>query len=248
MIIIEGLSKKYGKKCLFDNISTIINDGESVAIVGKSGIGKSVLLKHLIGLITPDSGSINIDNEIINTQSFKQLQNIREKIGVVFQFGALIDSLSVSDNIYLALRKLTDLTKEEIDNRIDLVLNEVGMIESKNLKPNELSGGMIKRVSIARAIAGKPNYLLYDEPTTGLDPLMVGTINSLMKKIHNDEKVTSIIVTHELKTIFDVSDRILMLDDAKIIYDGSPYKMKDSNHDIVKNFVSSAYINRELGK
>ena len=129
-----------------------------------------------------------------------------------------------------------------------MVLNEVGMVEAKNLKPNELSGGMIKRVSIARAIAGKPNYLLYDEPTTGLDPLMVGTINSLMKKIHNDEKVTSIIVTHELKTIFDVSDRILMLDDAKIIYDGSPYKMKDSNHDIVKNFVSSAYINRELGK
>ena len=105
-----GLSKKYGQKCLFDNISTIINDGESVAIVGKSGIGKSVLLKHLIGLITPDSGSINIDNEIINTQSFKQLQNIREKIGVVFQFGALIDSLSVSDNIHLALRKLTNLT------------------------------------------------------------------------------------------------------------------------------------------
>ena len=243
MIEIKGISKTFGRKCLFDNISATINDGESVAIIGRSGIGKSVLLKHMSGLIFPDSGIINIDNKEINKQTFKQLQDIRTKIGVVFQFGALLDSLTVAGNINLALRKLTNLTNNEINDRIDYVLDEVGMLESKHLKPNELSGGMIKRVSIARAIAGKPHYLLYDEPTTGLDPLMVETINQLMKKIHDDGNITSIIVTHELKTIFDVSNRVLMLDDAKIIYDGSPHRMKDSSVELVKNFVSSAYIN-----
>tara|TARA_B100001123_G_C15198313_1_gene982256 strand:+ start:558 stop:1304 length:747 start_codon:yes stop_codon:yes gene_type:complete len=246
MIEIKGISKTFGRKCLFDNISATINDGESVAIIGRSGIGKSVLLKHMSGLIFPDSGIINIDNKEINKQTFKQLQDIRTKIGVVFQFGALLDSLTVAGNINLALRKLTNLTNNEINDRIDYVLDEVGMLESKHLKPNELSGGMIKRVSIARAIAGKPHYLLYDEPTTGLDPLMVETINQLMKKIHDDGNITSIIVTHELKTIFDVSNRVLMLDDAKIIYDGSPHRMKDSSVELVKNFVSSAYINRGI--
>ena len=240
MIEVKNLYKNFGNKCLFNNISIKINDGESLAIIGKSGIGKSVLLKHICGLIAPDSGKINIDNQEVNKLAFKDLQQLRMKIGVVFQSGALFDC-NVLENIRLALIKLTNLTKSEIDERIDFVLSEVGMLDSKQLTPNELSGGMIKRVAIARAISAKPKYLLYDEPTTGLDPVMVTTINNLMKKIHEHEKITSIIVTHELKTVFDVADRVLMLDEGEIIYDGIPLGMKDSRNEIVNNFVSSVY-------
>ena len=209
-----------------------------MAIIGKSGIGKSVLLKHLIGLIQPDSGEEWVEEKLVNTLSFTQLQSVRAQCGMVFQFGALFDSMSVEENIGLALSKLSEMNKEEVTQQISKSLAEVGMENSEKLMPSSLSGGMKKRVGIARAIAIKPKYLLYDEPTTGLDPVMTDSINRLISKIHKQEDVTSIMVTHELRTVFEVAERVIMIHDGKIKFDGTPEQIKLSNDIVVQQFIS----------
>ncbi|MBT5077412.1 MAG: ATP-binding cassette domain-containing protein, partial [Candidatus Marinimicrobia bacterium] len=216
MINVKELYKSFESKDVLKGISFKINHGESVAIIGKSGIGKSVLLKHLIGLIQPDSGEVWVEEKLVNTLSFTQLQSVRAQCGMVFQFGALFDSMSVEENIGLALSKLSEMNKEEVTQQISKSLAEVGMENSEKLMPSSLSGGMKKRVGIARAIAIKPKYLLYDEPTTGLDPVMTDSINRLISKIHKQEDVTSIMVTHELRTVFEVAERVIMIHDGKI--------------------------------
>jgi phospholipid/cholesterol/gamma-HCH transport system ATP-binding protein len=212
--------------------------GQSVAIVGKSGAGKSVLLKCLIGLVKPDEGTIYVDNKLINSMSFGQLQEIRSNIGMVFQFGALFDSMTVGENISLALQKLTKLSGDEIKERVFNSLEEVDMVDTEDLMPSELSGGMKKRVGIARAIAIKPAYLFYDEPTTGLDPVMTDSINRLILKFQNTGKVTSVIITHEMRTVYDVSDRVLLLHDGKIRFDGSPEEIKNVDDLVVQQFIT----------
>ncbi|MBT6871023.1 MAG: ATP-binding cassette domain-containing protein [Candidatus Marinimicrobia bacterium] len=238
MINVKELYKSFEKKDVLKGISFKINHGESVAIIGKSGIGKSVLLKHLIGLIQPDSGEVWVEEKLVNTLSFTQLQSVRAQCGMVFQFGALFDSMSVEENIGLALSKLSEMNKEEVTQQISKSLAEVGMENSEKLMPSSLSGGMKKRVGIARAIAIKPKYLLYDEPTTGLDPVMTDSINRLISKIHKQEDVTSIMVTHELRTVFEVAERVIMIHDGKIKFDGTPEQIKLSNDIVVQQFIS----------
>ena len=238
MINVKELYKSFESKDVLKGISFKINHGESVAIIGKSGIGKSVLLKHLIGLIQPDSGEVWVEEKLVNTLSFTQLQSVRAQCGMVFQFGALFDSMSVEENIGLALSKLSEMNKEEVTQQISKSLAEVGMENSEKLMPSSLSGGMKKRVGIARAIAIKPKYLLYDEPTTGLDPVMTDSINRLISKIHKQEDVTSIMVTHELRTVFEVAERVIMIQDGKIKFDGTPEQIKLSNDIVVQQFIS----------
>jgi len=238
MIHVKELYKSFGKKEVLRGISFKINHGESVAIIGKSGIGKSVLLKHLIGLIEPDSGEVWVEDKLVNSLSFTQLQTVRAQCGMVFQFGALFDSMSVQENIGLALSKLTDMDILEVNQQISDSLAEVGMENSEKLMPSSLSGGMKKRVGIARAIATKPKYLLYDEPTTGLDPIMTDSINRLISKIHQQENVTSIMVTHELRTVFEVAERVIMIHDGGIKFDGTPEQIKQSGDKVVQQFIS----------
>ena len=238
MIEVKNLSKSFGEKGVLSDLNFSVAHGQSVAIVGKSGAGKSVLLKCLIGLVKPDEGTIYVDNKLINSMSFGQLQEIRSNIGMVFQFGALFDSMTVGENISLALQKLTKLSGDEIKERVFNSLAEVDMVNTEDLMPSELSGGMKKRVGIARAIAIKPAYLFYDEPTTGLDPVMTDSINRLILKFQNTGEVTSVIITHEMRTVYDVSDRVLLLHDGKIRFDGSPEEIKNVDDLIVQQFIT----------
>ena len=238
MIELKNIYKSYNEKVILNDISFSIPHGQAVAIVGKSGAGKSVLLKCLIGLIKPDAGTIYVDNKLINSMNFRQLQNIRSSIGMVFQFGALFDSMSVGENISLALQKLTALSGDEITERVVDSLDSVGMAGTENLMPAELSGGMKKRVGIARAIAIKPTYLFYDEPTTGLDPVMTDSINRLISKFQQSESVTSVIITHEMRTVYDVADRVILLHDGGIQFDGSPEDIQSFDDTIVQQFIT----------
>ena len=228
MISIDNISKSFDNKVILIYISFKIKKGEKIAIIGQSGIGKSVLLKSIIGLLNPDQGDIFIDEQNINQISFKKLQKLRSKFGMVFQFGALFDSMTVSENIGLALQKLTNCDRLEINERIAVSLKEVNMENTEQKMPSELSGGMKKRVGIARAIALNPEYILYDEPTTGLDPIMTDSINRLINNFHNKGNTTSIVVTHEMKTVRDVSNRVIMLYNGKIQFDGSTEELLSS--------------------
>tara|TARA_B100001250_G_C19672530_1_gene732132 strand:+ start:30 stop:761 length:732 start_codon:yes stop_codon:yes gene_type:complete len=238
MIELNNITKSFSEKIVLEDVSIKIDDGECIAIIGKSGIGKSVLLKHIIGLMRPDSGEVKIDGYMINSLSFRKLQEIRSSIGMVFQFGALFDSMNVYKNISLALEKFSELSSNAISEKVSEVLDSVGMAGSELLMPSELSGGMKKRVGIARAIALSPKYLLYDEPTTGLDPIMTGSINKLIKKIHKSGNITSIMVTHELKTVYEVASRVVMIDEKKVVFDNKPSKLIDSDRHIVKQFIA----------
>ena len=238
MIEVKNLYKSFGEKGVLSDISFSLPHGQAVAIVGKSGAGKSVLLKCLIGLVKPDKGTIYVDNKLINSMSFSQLQEIRASIGMVFQFGALFDSLTVRDNISLALRKLTKLSEDEIQERVINSLESVDMANTEELMPEELSGGMKKRVGIARAIAIEPAYLFYDEPTTGLDPVMTDSINRLIRKFQSTGKVTSVIITHEMRTVYDVADRVILLHDGKIRFDGNPDDIKNVDDPVVQQFIT----------
>mgnify|MGYP000011024732 CR=1 FL=1 len=237
MIEVKNLKKSFADKVILSDISFSIPHGQIVAIVGRSGVGKSVLLKCLIGLTKPDEGTIYLDNKLINSMNFHQLQKIRSQIGMVFQSGALFDSLNVAENIGLALRKLTKLKDHEIKSRIKDSLDSVDMQNTEELMPGELSGGMKKRIGIARAIAVQPSYLFYDEPTTGLDPVMTDSINRLIHKFQDTEKITSVIITHELRTVFEVAERVIMLHDGKIEYDGKPNDFEKTENKIVQQFI-----------
>ena len=238
MIEVKNLKKSFSDRNILIDISFSIPHGQIVTIVGKSGAGKSVLLKCLIGLIKPDKGTIYLDNKLINSMNFQQLQKIRSQIGMVFQFGALFDSLNVGENIGLALRKLTKLDDSQIKLRIKNSLESVDMADTEELMPGELSGGMKKRVGIARAIAIDPEYILYDEPTTGLDPITTDKINHLIKNITFNKNQTSIIVTHEMKIVNETVNKVFMLYEGNIIFEGSPEELYSSTDRYIKYFTT----------
>jgi len=237
MIEFKNIYKSFSSKNILKNISFKIKEGESVAIIGQSGEGKSVLLKHFNGLMMPDSGQVIVHKKVINELSFSKLQSIRKNMSMVFQFGALFDSLSIKDNILISLDNNTSLEAEEKENRVAESLNEVNLSNIDHLYPNDLSGGMKKRVGISRAISIKPKYLLYDEPTTGLDPINTGKIIKLMKKIKKNKTITSVVVTHELKIVNEFATRVIMLKDSNIVFDGTPKELNSSKDKYIKSFI-----------
>ena len=238
MIRIENISKTFNDKMILNNISFTISKGESIAIIGQSGVGKSVLLKHINGLLRPDAGNIYIDNSAINNISFKELQLVRKKMAMVFQFGALFDSMNIGENIELAIKSLTKLSKEKIKARIKKSLELVNLENIEHLMPSEISGGMKKRGGIARAIAINPEYIMYDEPTTGLDPITTDKINSLISKVSNKKSVTSIVVTHNMKTLEKVANKVIMLHEGSIIFDGNVIDLFKSKDKFIQYFIT----------
>lgn len=238
MIRLQNLTKYFGKLKVLDNITFDIKDGESLAIIGPSGCGKSTLLKLLIRLEDPTQGTISVNGMDIRRLSDEGLINLRKKAGMVFQHSALFDSLNVFENVAFALREHSSLSEREIELIVKEKLKMVELEGAEDLMPSELSGGMQKRVSIARALAFDPQIILYDEPTTGLDPITSVTIENLMIKLSRELKVTSIIVTHVLQTVYRVAGRIVMLHDGKFIETGTPEETKKTTNPIVVKFIT----------
>ncbi|MDW7999164.1 MAG: ABC transporter ATP-binding protein [Thermodesulfovibrio sp.] len=237
MIEIKELYKSFGKQQVLKGVNLVINEGEVTAIIGRSGGGKSVLLKHIIGLLKPDRGSIFIKGRDITKLKGRELDEIRADIGVVFQGGALFDSMTVYDNVAFPLAEKTKLNKKEIQERVIRALSDVGLYGMEYKYPAELSGGMRKRVALARALIAHPKILLFDEPTTGLDPILVRSIHKLIKDTQIHYGFTGLIISHEIPEIFEISDKVATLHDGRIVEVGTPEEIQKSDNIIVKNFI-----------
>lgn len=239
MIELRGVKKRFGEQVVLDGVDFEVREGETLALLGPSGTGKSVLLKHINGLIRPDAGKVIVDGLEVATLPRKALSELRTRIGYVFQNGALFDSLSVFENVRLGLSdeaKFNDLDYAE--RRVAECLRLVNLAPDTAKKfPAQLSGGMRKRVGIARAIAGAPKYLLYDEPTSGLDPVNADIVDELVKRLDQELGVTSIMVTHDVRGAFNVADRIALLSDGKIVLQGTPDEFRESEDPKVKAFL-----------
>ena len=240
MIEIINVSKSFDGHKVLDNLNLNIKTGESTVIIGRSGCGKSVLLKHIIGLLKPDSGHVLIDGKDITRMDEKELSAVRMKFGMLFQGAALFDSLNILENVGFSLIEHTDTPQEEITKRVKESLALVGLKDIEYKKPAELSGGMRKRVGLARAILVRPEIMLYDEPTTGVDPIMGDSINDLIIKLHTKLNVTSIAVTHDMTSAYKIADSVAMLYNGKIIADGRPYEIKSAKDPIVRQFITGA--------
>lgn len=239
MIELRGVKKRFGEQVVLDGVDFTVMDGETVALMGASGTGKSVLLKHINGLIRPDAGTILVDQLEVTRLSRRELAQLRTRIGYVFQNGALFDSMDVFENVRLGVsdeRKYKDLAYCRA--RVDECLRLVNLAPEVARKyPAQLSGGMRKRVGIARAIAGEPSYLLYDEPTSGLDPVNADIIDDLVKRLSEELSVTSVMVTHDVRGAFRVADRLALLADGRIVLQGTPAEFHASRHEKVRAFL-----------
>lgn len=238
VIRIENLSRAFGSKKVLNGINLVVNKGESLVIIGQSGCGKSVLLKHLNRLLRPDSGAVYIHDKDISLMPSEELFEIRRTIGMLFQSAALLDSLTVAENVGLGLREGWKYSKSEIADIVRDKLELVGLANTENLYPSDLSGGMRKRVGLARAIATNPEILLYDEPTTGLDPITSDIINDLMIELREKLKVTSIAVTHDMTSAYKIADRIVMLYNGMIEFEGTPEQVRNSGNEVVSQFIN----------
>jgi len=238
MIDVRDLSKKFGAQQILDGVSFAIETGESLVIIGRSGGGKSVLLKHIIGLLQPDSGTVRIDGEDITHLDERNLIRVRSKFGMVFQGAALFDSLTVAENVAFSFRRNKAMTPKEIARRVAEVLEMVELPGIEKKKPSELSGGMRKRVGLARAIIYQPQIVLYDEPTTGLDPIVSDSIDKLIIRVTQHLKVTAIVVTHDMRSARRVGNRIVMLHDKKIYASGTPEDIFTSTDPVVQQFIN----------
>ena len=237
MIEIINLCKSFGGQKVLDNLNLTINTGETTVIIGRSGCGKSVLLKHIIGIMKPDSGQIFVDGRDLTKLYGKALNEIRMKFGMLFQSAALFDSLEVWKNVGFGMLERTRISKNETRKRAKECLGLVGLEGIEEVKPAELSGGMRKRVGLARAICLKPEIVLYDEPTTGLDPIMADSINSLIRELHDRLKVTAIAVTHDMTSAYKIADKIAMLYEGRIVALGTPEEISKTKNPIVKQFI-----------
>lgn len=238
MIEIKNLFKKFGDKQVLTGVNLTIPKGETIVIVGRSGCGKSVLLKLIVGLLTPDNGQILVEGNLINELGNRDLYSIRRKFGFLFQGAALFDSMTVGENISLPLVETGDNYDEKLINReVEEMLDLVGLPGIQSLKPSELSGGMKKRVGLARALISKPQYILYDEPTTGLDPIMSDSIDRLIHELNTKLKVTSIVVTHDMFSVKNVADKVAMMHEGKIYFVGKPDELLNSSDNVIYDFI-----------
>jgi phospholipid/cholesterol/gamma-HCH transport system ATP-binding protein len=243
MIIIKDVVKKFANLLVMDKVSLDIQNGETLAVIGPSGCGKSTLLKLILGLEKPTSGEVLIDGQDVAVLSEEGLIRMRQKIGMVFQSSALFDSMNVFENVAFALREHTNLTENEIGRIVSKKLEMVDLKGTEGFMPSELSGGMQKRVSIARALSFDPKIILYDEPTTGLDPLTSTTIENQINKLAKELKVTSVVVTHQLSTIFRTAHRIIMMDKGKFIESGTVEQTRRSSNPVVSKFINAGQEN-----
>jgi phospholipid/cholesterol/gamma-HCH transport system ATP-binding protein len=239
-IVLQGVSKAFGSKVVLDQADLKIEKGETLVIIGRSGMGKSVLLKNMVRLLEPDEGLIWIGGQEVTSMRTRDLMELRKKFGFLFQGAALFDSMTICKNIGLMLEEHTDMTAEAIRRRACECLAMVGLDGSENKLPSELSGGMKKRAGLARAIVMQPEYILYDEPTTGLDPITSDAINDLIIKLQRELGVTSIVVTHDMQSAFKVADRIAMLNRGKIVYIGTVDDVRTTDHPMVRQFIQGS--------
>jgi phospholipid/cholesterol/gamma-HCH transport system ATP-binding protein len=240
MIEIVDLYKSFGQKEVLRGVNLFIEKGQSMVIIGGSGSGKSVLLKHIIGLLRPDKGSVFIEGLDITKLNEKNLYKVRKKFGMLFQGAALFDSLKVWENVSFFLMRHRGISEKKAKEIAIEKLRLVGLVGIEDLMPSELSGGMRKRVGLARAIAHDPEILLYDEPTTGLDPIMADAINDLIIDLKKKLNVTSVAITHDMHSAYKIGDRIAMLYEGKIIEVGTPEEIKNSSNPIVRQFITGS--------
>jgi len=238
VIEIKNLKKSFGRKKVLDGVSLKVERGKVLVIMGGSGCGKSVLFKHMIGAYKPDSGGVYFDGADITKMKEKELNKIRSRIGVLFQGAALFNSMTVGENIALPISHHMNLPTDIVNIMVKMKLELVGLRDAANLRPSEISGGMQKRVGLARAIALDPKVVFYDEPSTGLDPISVGVIDKLMVDLTKKMGITAITITHDMKSAFRIADYMVMLDKGKIVAKGTPEEMKNTSNPLIKQFVN----------
>jgi len=242
MIELKNIHKSFGANQVLRGVSLDIKKGESLVVIGGSGSGKSVLLKHIIGLLKPDEGEVIVDSTVLSHLDEDGLNDLRKKFGMLFQSSALFDSMSVWENVGFGLKRHTDLKDKEIKEIAVEKLSMVGLVGVEDKMTPELSGGMRKRVGLARAIAMEPEILLYDEPTTGLDPIMADAINELIIEMRERLKITSIAITHDMKSAFKIADTIAMLYNGLIIKIGSSEEIKNTSDPVVRQFIEGSAV------
>lgn len=238
MIEIQRLSKKFNNNLILNELSLNVQTGQTCVIIGRSGCGKSVLLKHIVGLLRPDIGKVLVQGKEVASLKELELVALRAKISMVFQGGALFDSMDVSENVGFSLSEHTQMSQKEIHQRVEESLSLVGLGGIGNLMPSELSGGMKKRVALARAICIKPEIILYDEPTTGVDPITGDSINKLIRSLHDKLKATSLVVTHDMKSAYYIADKIAMMYKGRIILEGTPKQVQETHDPVVHQFIN----------
>ena len=237
MIEIKDLCKTFGSNIVLKDLTLTINDGETKVVIGRSGVGKSVFLKNIIGILRPDSGSIKINGKEVTRISEREYNKFRMEMGMVFQGGALFDSLNVAENVSFVLDEFMKLDKRTVQERVEEALGLVGLQGVEEMMPSELSGGMKKRVSLARVLCIKPQMIFYDEPTTGVDPITADAINNLIIDLSQKLKITSIVVTHDMNSAYKVADSIAMFYHGRVIAEGQPDDIRNTRHPVVKQFI-----------
>ena len=238
MIEIKDLHKSFGSKRVLQGVNLTIESGETIVIIGRSGCGKSVLIKHIVGLLEPNSGYVKVEGKTVSELPQKELYDLRKNFGFLFQGSALFDSMTVEENVSLPLvESKNDYSKSDILKIVEAKLELVGLEGILDLKPSELSGGMKKRVALARALVTDPSYILYDEPTTGLDPIMSDSIDNMIKDLAEKLNVTSIVVTHDMYSVKNVADKVAMMNDGIIYFSGEPNELINSTDKVIQDFI-----------
>lgn len=236
-IELRGIHKSFGALDVLKGFSLTVEEGQTVAVIGASGSGKSVMLKHVVGLLEPDEGEVEVDGRLVTELEQEELYELRRTVGYVFQFAALFDSMSLAENVGMGLRRIPDMSEEDVEKRVTECLELVELEGFRDSFPAELSGGQKKRAGLARAIATKPKYLLYDEPTTGLDPVTGTVIDRLILRTRDELGVTGLVITHDIDSAFLIADRVGMLHDGRLRFIGTPDEVRECEDPVVKGFI-----------